>query len=47
MRRLYRLLSAAGTARTAVRGPAPLVRRVVRQKANLHFNRLLRRILKP
>lgn len=47
MRALYRLLGLAGTAKAARRGPASLARRVARQKANRHFNRTLRKVLKP
>lgn len=47
MRELYRLLSVLGSIKAASRGPAPLARRVVRQQANRHGNRILRKIFKP
>jgi hypothetical protein len=47
MRYLYRLLSIAGTFKAARRGPGSLGRRQGRRVANRHFNRLLRKVLKP
>lgn len=46
MRDVYRLLSRAGDARAAARGPAPLARRQVRKAAHRGLARGLRRWLR-
>lgn len=47
MRKLYRLLSVAGSVRAASRGPGALARRQVRRVANRSFNRTLKKVVKP
>lgn len=46
-RRAYRALSMLGTLKAARRGPAPLARRVARQRAHRTFAQMLRKVLKP
>lgn len=47
MHTVYRLLSLAGDAKAASRGPGALLRRRGRQLANRVGNRQLRRVLRP
>lgn len=47
MRPLYRILAAVSAAKAATRGPGALVRQRLRARANAHFNRGLRRVLRP
>lgn len=47
MRTFYRLLSILGDLKAASRGPDAYLRRLLRKQANRHFNRTLRKVLRP
>jgi hypothetical protein len=47
IRFLQQLASVLGTFKAASRGPGPLARRVVRQRAHREFGKALRRVVKP